>query len=69
MRSYLEDGDGTNGDQDDNPDVHFGSEPSAVVGIVVLVVLLGVVQHVVIVPPHVLILHTQRAAGFNSSNN
>lgn len=56
IRSYLEDGDGTDSDQDNNPDVHFGGELSAVVGVIVLIVLLGMVQHVVIVPPSVLIL-------------
>lgn len=64
LQSYLEDGDGTDGDQDDDPDVHFGGQPSAVVGIVVLIVFLRMVQHVVIVPPSVLILHTQAAGHF-----
>lgn len=64
LQSYLEDGDGTDGDQDDDPDVHFGGQPSAVVGIVVLIVFLRMVQHVVIVPPSVLILHTQTAGHF-----
>lgn len=58
--SHLEYGDGTDGDQDDDPDVHFGREPPAVVGVVVLIVLLRMVQHVVIVPPGVLILHAQK---------
>ena len=58
LRSYLEDGDGTDGDQDNDSDVHFGGELSAVVGVVVLVVLLRMVQHVVVVSPGVLILHT-----------
>lgn len=54
---YLDDGDGADGDKDDDPDVHFGGEPPAVVSVVVLVVLLRVVQHVVVVPARVLILH------------
>ena len=58
LQSYLEDGDGADGDQDHHPHVHFGGELSAVVGVVVLVVLLRMVQHVVVVPPGVLILHT-----------
>lgn len=58
--SHLEYGDGTDGDQDDDSDVNFGREPPAVVGVVVLIVLLRMVQHVVIVPPGVLILHTQK---------
>lgn len=59
LQSYLKDGDGTDGDHDDNPDVHFGGELSTVVGIIVLVVLLGMVQHVVVVAPGVLILRTR----------
>lgn len=61
---YLEDGDGTDGDQDDDSDVHLGGELSAVVRVVVLVVLLGVVQHVVVVPPGVLVLHIQTSLLF-----
>lgn len=58
--SHLEYGDGTDRDQDDDSDVHFGREPPAVVGVVVLIVLLRMVQHVVVVPPGVLILHAQK---------
>lgn len=59
LQSYLENGDGTDSDKDNDPDVYFGGELSAVVGIVMLVVLLRMVQHVVIVPPSVLILQAQ----------
>ena len=61
QQTYLEDGYGTDGDQDDHPDVHLGGEPCAVVGVVVAVVLLWVVQHVVIVPARVLILGAKGA--------
>lgn len=60
---YLEDGYGTDSDQDDNPHVHLGGEPSAVVGIVVLVVLLWMVQHVVIVLPSFFILQKHKMRG------
>lgn len=66
--SYLEDGDGTDGDQDDNSDIYFGGQPSSVVGIVVLIVLLWMVQHVVVVPSSVLILHIQRQYDINSAS-
>lgn len=55
----LEDGDGTDGDQDDHSHVHLGGQTAAVVGIVVLVIFLRMVQHVVVVPSTVLILRTQ----------
>lgn len=59
MRVYLEDGDGADGDQDNQADVHRGRELPSVVGVVVPVVQVRMVQHVVIVPPRVLILHTE----------
>lgn len=58
QRTNLEDRDGADGDQDDNPDVDLGGQTAAVVGVIVLVVFLRMIQHVVVVPSTVLVLHS-----------
>lgn len=54
--TYLKNWDCTHSDKNDYPDVHFGSQSSPVVSVIVAVVLLRVIQHVVIVPAWFIIL-------------